>query len=194
MTLRDTACVVRLCLYALGTLLALGASAPAPAAVEISFRSHAMGASFPHAYVVLSGTLDATGRRVEANYGFTVRHEIGPSILFGPVEGTIDSETREHAAGGRRHFSLRLSDEEFGRVLRVVTRWRALPQPSYHLDRRTCVTFVAEVATALGLAATPDRAMQRRPQAFLERVRRDNAAIIAARSSALAAPSERARN
>ena len=169
------------------SLAVLAASTSAPAAVEISFNSRGFGTRFPHAFVVLSGSVDSTGERVDANYGFTVRHLLGPSVLLGPVEGEVASEGRDYVVAGRRHFSLILSDEEYRRVMRLIARWQALPQPSYRLDRRNCVNFVADIATALGLQAVPDGATRRRPQAFLERVARANSSIIAARARALAA-------
>ena len=70
-------------------LLAPGRSA---AAVEIAFYSHAMGGSFPHAFITLEGSVDQTGEPVHANYGFTVKHLIGPSVLLGPVKGEVFSE------------------------------------------------------------------------------------------------------
>ena len=166
-------------------------SAAAQAAVEISFHSRAMGSSFPHGLIVLRGTVDSTGEEVDANYGFTVRHQIGPSVLFGRVQGQVASETRDYVAGTRRHFSLQLSDDQYRRVLRLVEGWRALPQPSYSLDRRNCVTFVAAVAAELGLAAAPDRATIRQPRAFLDRVLRQNRERIAGWVSPPAAPPAR---
>jgi hypothetical protein len=159
-----------------GLVLALSLLWPAAAqaAVEIGFHSRAMGSSFPHGLIVLRGTVDATGERVDANYGFTVRNLIGPSVLFGRVEGQVASETRDYVAGTKRHFSLQLSDDQYRRVMRLIDRWRSLPQPSYSLDRRNCVTFVAAVATELGLAATPDHSTIRQPRAFLDRVVRQN--------------------
>lgn len=154
-------------------------SGAAHGAVEISFHSRAFGSSFPHGLIVLRGTLDGSGERVDANYGFTVRHQIGPSVLFGAVQGTVMSETDDYVAGTTRHFALTLSDDQYRLVMNVVERWRALPQPSYRLDRRNCVTFVAAVASALGLEALPDRATIRRPHAFLERVLRRNRDRIA---------------
>ena len=144
--------------------------AAANPAVEISFHSRAFGSSFPHGLIVLRGTIDATGETVNANYGFTVRHQIGPSVLLGAVHGTIASERPEYVAGTRRHFSLQLSDAQYHRVMALIARWRALPQPSYHLDRRNCVTFVAAVAAELGLDAPIDESTIRRPRLFLDRV------------------------
>jgi hypothetical protein len=152
--------------------------APAPAAVEIRFHSKDFGVSFPHAFIVLTGTVDATGEPVDANYGFTVRHLIGPSILFGRVQGVVESVGPGFIEGSNRHFSMALTDDQYRQVMELVERWRELPQPSYSLERRNCVSFVAEVATLLGLQADP-RGLMRRPRAFLDRVRAQNVALIA---------------
>lgn len=170
-----------------GCLLSFLSAAAAQGAVEISFHSKEFGATFPHAFIALTGTLDATGERVEANYGFTVRHLIGPSILLGPVQGEVISENAAYVAGSNRHFGLVLTDGEYRQVVALVERWRALPQPSYRLGSRNCVSFVAEVATLLGLTAEPRRFM-RRPRAFLDRVRETNAALIDSRAPALPPP------
>jgi len=181
--IRRTGCrALLLCLLAV--LWALGA--PAQAAVQIVFHSKDFGASFPHAFVSLSGTVDGTGEVVDSNYGFTVRHALGPSALFGPVQGEVISERPNYVAAANRHFALVLTDEEYRRVLAVIERWRALPQPSYQLDRRNCVTFVAAIASALDLEAVPDRTTIRRPRAFLERVLRANRGRIETRTRELA--------
>ncbi len=156
---------------------------PAAAAVEITFHSKDFGTSFPHAFVVLTGTVDETGEAVNANYGFTVRNLIGPSVLFGRVRGVVESVGPDYVEHSNRHFSLVLSDDQYRQLLALVERWRALPQPSYSLDRRNCVTFVAEVARLLGLEAET-RGLMRRPRAFLDRVRERNAAASAAASGA----------
>ncbi|MGZ8282956.1 MAG: hypothetical protein ACXWUN_08415 [Allosphingosinicella sp.] len=152
---------------------------PAAAEVRISFHSKELGVTFPHAFILLGGTLDETGEAVEASYGFTVRHVIGPSILFGPVHGDVVSETPGSVHDSNHHFTMVLTDAQYRTVMEVVERWRALPQPSYALNRRTCVSFVAEVAAALGLAADAS-GLLRKPGTFLERVRAGNEAAIAA--------------
>jgi hypothetical protein len=154
-------------------------AAPAAAAVEISFHSKELGVTFPHAFIVLDGTLDTTGETVAENYGFTVRNLIGPSILFGAVQGTVTSETPGSIRNSNLHFTMVLSDEQYRVVRDLVEHWRALPQPSYSLNRRTCVSFVAEVAAALGLDADAS-GMLRTPGTFLDRVRDANRAAIAA--------------
>ena len=171
-------------LRVLAAALALSlAAAPAAAAVEITFHSKDFGTTIPQAFVVLRGTVDSTGEPVDANYGFTVRHLIGPSVLFGRVEGTIESVGKGFVEHSNRHFNLTLSDAQYREVLDLVERWRALPQPSYSLDRRNCVSFVAEIATLLGLEAET-RGLMRRPHAFLDRVRERNSARLAASAPA----------
>lgn len=161
-------------------------AAPASAAVEISFHSKDFGITFPHGFIVLTGTVDETGEAVDANYGFTVRHLIGPSVLFGRVQGTIETVDADFVEHSNRHFTMRLTDAQYRDVMALVERWRALPQPSYSLDRRNCVSFVADVASLLGLDADP-RGLMRRPRAFLDRVRERNEARIAAGPAAAAA-------
>ena len=153
----------------------------AQAAVEIRFHSKDFGATFPHAFIVLRGTLETTGEAVDENYGFTLRHLVGPSALFGAVEGVVESAGPDYVESSNFHFALRLSDEDYHRVVALVEHWRDLPQPSYRLTRRNCVSFVAEIAALLGLSADP-RGMMRRPRAFLDRVRERNAETIAARA------------
>ena len=167
----------RAAVFALGALLCF--ATPAAAAVQIAFHSKDFGTSFPHAFVVLTGTVDSTGETVDANYGFTVRNLIGPSVLFGRVRGVVESVGPDYIEHSNRHFSMVLTDDQFRQLLALVERWHNLPQPSYSLDRRNCVTFVAEVAALLGLEADT-RGVMRRPRAFLDRVRERNATLIAA--------------
>ena len=164
--------------------------APAQAAVEISFHSKDLGTSFPHAFIVLTGTVDATGEPVNANYGFTVRNAVGPSVLLGRVRGVVDSVGPNYIEHSNRHFSMVLTDDQFQQLLALVERWHRLPQPSYSLDRRNCVTFVAEVAVLLGLEADT-HGLMRRPRAFLDRVRERNAPRIAAAAAPSAASTAR---
>ncbi len=171
-------------------VLLLMRAAPAAAAVEISFHSKDFGTSFPHAFIVLTGTVDATGEPVNANYGFTVRNLVGPSVLLGRVRGVVDHVGPDYIAHSNRHFSMVLTDDQFRQLLALVERWHQLPQPSYSLDRRNCVTFVAEVALLLGLEADT-RGLMRRPRAFLDRVRDRNAERIAAAAGQPAASTAR---
>ena len=42
-----------------------------------------------------------------------------------------------------RQFALTVSDERFQAAMAVVERWRSRAQPSYNLNRRNCIHFVA---------------------------------------------------
>lgn len=161
-------------------LLLMFAALPAQAAVTITFYSHALGWSFPHAFFTLRGTIDATGVPVDVNYGFTAV-SVTPALLQGPVRGKIENPTPSYVRSSRAHFSVVMTDAEYGRVAAVVQRWRDAPQNSYSLDTANCIHFVAEAARAIGLEATVTTELRRRPTSFLNMVQTQNRAYFAAR-------------
>ena len=149
----------------------------AAAEVQIQFYSKDFGSSFPHAFVRLTGTVDSTGEQIDTNYGFTAVR-VGVSLLTGPVRGKIQTVDAAYVQRSDRHFSLRLSEEQYRSVLQVVDKWRQAPQPSYLLNSRNCVYFVADIATALGLSAAPAPRLMKKPRSFLDKLTRDNQALI----------------
>jgi hypothetical protein len=164
-------------------LLAI-AAVPASAAVSITFYSKELGASFPHAFVVVEGNLDRGGPRIEEDYGFTAK-TISPAILWGKVSGeVITDHSVSYVKGSDRHFTVTLSDSEYDRAMATVARWRAARQPSYDLDKHNCVHFVAEIATSIGLTADTSRLMKK-PRSFLEALTAANRARLEARSATL---------
>lgn len=159
---------MRLALLALLLLILPG---PALAAVEIAFYSRELGGNnFPHAFVVLHGTLDATGEAVDTSLGFTA-HSVTPALLFGSVQGEVVIEGERQIARSNRQFALTLSDERYRAAMAVVAAWRSLPQPSYNLGRRNCVHFVAELARAAGLRVDTPQNLMKRPRSFLQHIR-----------------------
>lgn len=159
-------------------LLACCWSSAAAAAVDIHFYSKDFASTFPHAYVRLTGTVDATGEVVDTNYGFTpVR--LNPSILMGPVKGMIQTVQPEYVARSDKHFTLRLTDAQYQAVLARIDQWRTATQPNYRLNSRNCVYFVADMAAVLGLEAPPVPALMKKPKSFLVKVTADNHARIA---------------
>lgn len=145
--------------------------APAQAAVEIAFYSRELGGNnFPHAFVSLRGTLAETGEQVDTSYGFTAK-AITPAILWGSVAGEIIVEGPRQIARSDRQFALTLSDAQYHAVMAVVEEWRARAQPSYNLNRRNCVHFVAQVAETVGLRVEYVPRLMKRPRSFLEHVR-----------------------
>ncbi len=109
-----------------------------------------MGASFPHAFVILEGTPDRGGARIKEDYGFTAK-TISPAILWGKVAGeVITDHTVGYVKGSDRHFTVVLADPEYDAVMATIARWRATKQPNYDLDRHNCVHFVADLAAPQG--------------------------------------------
>lgn len=171
----------RFCLWLLAFLL-LGIQAPAGAAVEIAFYSRELGGdNFPHAFVTLRGTLDATGEPVDTSYGFTAK-AVTPALLFGSVPGEIVVEGPRQVARSERQFVLTLSDARYLAVMAVVEEWRNRPQPSYNLNRRNCVHFVGALAQAAGLRVDYVQRLIKRPRSFLRHVRSLNPGLAAAPS------------
>ena len=164
----------------LALLLLVGLSAPAWAAVEIAFYSRELGGNnFPHAFVSLRGTLDSTGEAVDESYGFTAK-AVSPAILFGSVAGEVVVEGPRQIARSDRQFALMLSDDQYREVMAVVEEWRSRPQPSYNLNRRNCVHFVAELARTVGLRVEDAERLMKRPRSFLQHVRALNARSLPA--------------
>lgn len=151
---------------ALVAALLLGFQPHALAAVEIAFHSRELGGSFPHAFIRLTGTLDATGEAVDIAYGFTAR-TVSPAILFGAVPGEVFVESEARVRDSDRQFRLTLTDEQYRTVMAVVDEWRNRPQPSYRLSNANCIHFVAAVASALGLRVELVPRLMRRPRSFL---------------------------
>ena len=141
-------------------------AAPATAAVQVDFYSKEFGSSFPHAYVRVTGTLERSGERIDQSFGFTAK-TISPAILFGSVAGEIVPSEPEYIANSERHFSLELSDEEYDKLIATVERWRTMKQPSYNLNRRNCVFFVAEIARVLGMKAETPKSLMKKPYSYI---------------------------
>lgn len=165
----------------LALLLTIGGAAQAAAAVDIAFYSRELGGNnFPHAFVVLDGTLDATGERIHASYGFTAK-AVTPALLFGSVAGEVIDERPAQVARSVRQFDLALTDDQYRAVMGVVQEWRDRPQPSYNLNRRNCIHFVAALAAAVGLTVDYPRQLMKRPRSYLQHIRDLNPRLVAPR-------------
>ena len=167
-------------------LLCATFAAPAFASVEISFYSRELGTNFPHAFVVLKGTVDATGEQVDTNFGFTA-HSVTPALLFGAVRGEVEVVESGYVARSDRKFAVTLTDDQYRRVLAVAEEWRNAPQPSYQLRRHSCVHFVSAIAAAIGLRVDNEQRLMNRPRSFLERVVALNPQLASAAAPAQAA-------
>ncbi|MDB5698266.1 MAG: hypothetical protein JWN69_1070 [Alphaproteobacteria bacterium] len=169
----------------LAALFFLLASAPGHAAVVLSFYSKELGATFPHAFIRLEGITDATGEPVDTNFGFTAK-TVSPAILMGSVGGEIVNSKPSYVAKSDRHFSFALSDEEYATVLRTVEKWRNFKQPSYNLNRRNCVFFVADMAAVLGMKADTPKELMKKPRSYIQSLLRANREWLEKRGASIA--------
>lgn len=162
-------------LAALLTLLCLAIAQPALAQVRLSFHSFngSMFGRYPHTFIVLEGTLEADGKPVNENYGYTAV-TITPAVLVGPVPGTIYIEKPKYIQSTNRHFTVPISDAQYHAILAEMRRWRDGPGNAYRLDDHNCIHFVAKVAEMVGLQAEVPKPLVRKPKAWLNHVTRGN--------------------
>jgi hypothetical protein len=142
--------------------------AAAPAKVTLTFYSRELGVYFPHAFVRVTGATDAEpDKQLDSNYGFTAK-AVTPAILVGSVAGEMKPANPTYVRRSDSHFSMVLSDEQYGQVLAVVNKWTNLPQPSYDLHHANCVFFVGDVARALGLKVDDSQLkLMSRPRSYI---------------------------
>jgi hypothetical protein len=170
----------RFSLLVLAALAALAlAASPAAAAVRITFYSKQLTSSFPHAFVIMRGTLDRNGARIDEDYGFTAK-SVSPAILMGAVK-----HNEGYVAKSDAHFTLTISDAEYDRVMATVERWRTRPQPSYDLGSRNCIHFVAEIAASVGMRADTPRKLMKKPRSYLDYLTAANRAWLETRHAVI---------
>ena len=138
----------------------------ARADVIATFYSHDFGDYFPHTFIRLKGTVDATGEKVDTNYGFTAV-SVSPAILMGSVKGMIETKDAKYVSRSNPHFTLRLSDAEYRKLIDHVEKWRSMPGKSYSLNKRNCVHFVMEAAALLGLSVNRKSKFFKKPKSFV---------------------------
>jgi hypothetical protein len=156
--------------------LAFLTSNAAHAEVVITFYSHELDDHFPHAFIKLTGTIDRSGESVDTNYGFTARSTT-PAILWGSVSGMMETKNAKYVRNSKPHFSLRLTDSDYQRVMETVTKWRNIPGKSYNLGKRNCVHFTMEVAALLGLSINRQSKFFKKPTSFMLELMRLNPSL-----------------
>jgi hypothetical protein len=134
-----------------------------------SFNGSVIVGRYPHTFIVLEGTLEATGEPVDENYGFTAKR-VTPAILNGPVEHEILIEKAKYIKSTNRHFTIPISDAQYWRIRQEVDAWRNAPGKYYDLDNRNCIHFVGRMAELVGVKVEYPKDMLRRPKAWLNHV------------------------
>jgi hypothetical protein len=156
-------------------LVALAWSGAAMAEVQIHFHSFngSLFGRYPHTFIVLEGTLESTGARVNENYGFSARSSTA-AITSGWAEHMVLQESEKNIRNTNRHFSIRLTDAQYFRIVEEVRRWQLEPGKRYSLDERNCIHFVGAMAQALGLKVEYPEDMLKRPKKWLNHITRLN--------------------
>ena len=147
---------------------------PFPAAAQVmlsfqSFNGSMFGGRFPHTFVVLQGTLDTTGAKVDENYGYSAKSAT-PAVLAGPVEAIIMTEKPKYVTTTNRHFTVLISDATYWAIRAEVAKWRDAPGKQYRLDEHNCVHFVGRIAELAGIRVDYPKALIRKPKAWLNHV------------------------
>jgi hypothetical protein len=155
---------MRIIAFLLGMLLCL-APVCARAEVVVAFYSHDLSSTFPHAFITAKGTT-ADGRVVDTNFGFTAKATT-PAILWGSVGGKVELLSASYVRSSDRQFALTVSDTQYAALLAQVEKWRTAKQPSYNLNKNSCLHFVGDVAKILGLSVIYPKEFMRKPKGFL---------------------------
>ena len=162
---------------AIAILFELALADSARGAVTVTFYSHTWGLSpggelyFPHAFFTLRGTLDATAEPVDQSFGFTAPFPT-PALLFHRTHGEIIDSAGAYLKVSKAHFSLTIPDERYRALMGAIDGWRKVKGDPYDLHSRNCITFVGEMAKALGLSVGDERKQD--PAQFLEDLRQRN--------------------
>lgn len=146
----------------------------APACAEIELRFHSFNGSvligrYPHTFISMTGTLDATGEKIDENYGFSAQ-KVTPAILKGAVNHKIVIEPKKYVASTNVHFSVPISDEQYRRIIAEVAVWKNAPGKFYDLDKRNCIHFVGTIASIVGLKVEFPDEMLRQPKRWLNHI------------------------
>lgn len=157
--------------WLLRLVLCLAVTSTAAAHAEVRVHFHSFDGSvligrYPHTFVVLDGTLEATGEPVSANYGFSAK-KITPAVLNGPVKHKIVIEPQKYVHSTNRHFSIAISDAQYRSIVAEVEAWRNAPGNFYDLEERNCIHFVGRIASLLGVTVEYPESMLRRPKKWL---------------------------
>jgi hypothetical protein len=161
---RGLAILLALCLSV--TLVA----SPAAAAVTATFYAHSGNKVrdgwllFPHAYVTLTGTVDATGEVVDEAVGFTAKFP-GPQLLLFSGTGVVERPDARYLTEGRAYLSLEISDAVYAAVMARISHWGSPEGSTYSLWRRNCITFIAEIARTVGLLTAAEDTLS--PNGFM---------------------------
>jgi hypothetical protein len=164
----------------LAALLWLVVAVPAQAAVTITFWSHDLGSSFPHAFFTMRGTPDAGGDPIDLSFGFTAK-TVSPALLFGSVPGKVERPTVSYMDGSDAQFAVVLTDAQYAGELALIQAWDETRggDSHYNLNNRNCIHFVKEAARVAGLADLDQPDLMKKPRTYLQTIAAANGNLVA---------------
>ncbi len=159
---------LRILMIAFSLVMAIS---PAKAEILATFYSHDFDvAYFPHAFIRLQGTIEETGEVIDTNYGFTAKRT-SPAILFGSVYHMMETKKLKYVEDSDAHFTLRLDDAGYKKLMAHVEAWRDIPGKGYNLGKRNCVHFVMEAAALFDLNVNRKSKYFKKPKSFLRELK-----------------------
>ncbi|MEE9433386.1 MAG: hypothetical protein V3V15_04020 [Sphingorhabdus sp.] len=162
----------------------LMAVSPAKAEMLATFYTHDFDATyFPHAFIRLQGTIEETGEVIDTNYGFTAKSTT-PAILFGSVRHMMETKKLKYVEKSDAHFTLRLDDDGYAKLMTLMEKWRDMPGKGYNLGKRNCVHFAMEAAVIFGIEVNRKSKFFKKPKSFMEEVMQLNPDLALIKPSA----------
>jgi hypothetical protein len=158
-------------------LVLLSASWPqlAEAATRVTFYSHDWGSGpngevfFPHAFIRLEGNPNG-GPAIDRTYGFTTGTI---AQAMGGHPGRIVPTEGDFMAQSQADFWIEISDAQYDLLMDRIAWWQTPEGSTYNIWTRSCIDFVADMATTLGLK--PGNARTWKPAVFMKSTYRLNA-------------------
>ena len=150
----------------------------AAAAIRVTFYSHGWGIGplgqtiYPHAFIRLEGN-PYGGAEFDMTYGFHVRSAVDAMKGY---RGFVAPTGKRYLADSQANFWLEISDAQFTALMARVAWWHSPEGSWYHLRTRTCIDFVADMATTLGLKPGNPRTLK--PAAFMKETYQLNADVV----------------
>lgn len=133
-----------------------------------SFNGSVLWGRYPHAFIVLEGTLERDGRVINENYGFTAV-KMSTDLFSKNVRGTLHTEKQKYITSTNVHFKIRISDAVYDQIEAELPRWRDIEPAAatYNLNTNNCVHFVARIAQIAGYTVAVPKELVKKPRGYL---------------------------
>jgi hypothetical protein len=100
----------------------------------------------------------------------------GPQLLFVSGKGVLSRPDERYLAEAIDYAAVPISDETYQTMHERLDHWREGQCSTYNLNRRNCISFVAEMARMAGLQTPRENTLS--PNGFLEDMVAMNPGIV----------------